>query len=104
MNNRIIVVFSLLLAVTVALLLTLSLYTNSNAYMTKSFDQAVIAYDGAETKADKLHALSVIASYNLKFNRTGDLSGVTQFNKCLYRNTLKTANSVSYDSIFSECI
>lgn len=104
MNNKAIITLSLFVAIMVALLLTMSLYTNSHGYMTKSFDQAVIAYNGAENKAEKLHALSIIASYNLKFNRTGDLSGVTQFNKCLYRNTLKTANSVSYDTIFSECI
>lgn len=70
----------------------------------KTYDQAVTAFNEAPNKAEKLQALSIMKNIDLKEYGTKETKKLNQFHECMYRMTLQSDSTTSYNTIFEACI
>lgn len=77
---------------------------DSSAHIRRTFDQAVTAFNDAPNKAEKLQALSIMKNLDMKEYSNFDIKKLNQFHECMYRVTLQSDTTTSYNTVFEACI
>lgn len=79
-------------------------YMQSNTYQEKAYDDAVLAFNNAESVKDRLQVVGIMYNLDKQAFHGVMVNRIEKEYKCIYRLSAKMPIETKYNTIFWECL